>query len=288
MFPSFLSLYRHDDEDVVCEEVIQAEETHFHPEEPFETTKYSQERLQVQKSNKMHASVVTKPPIDPTSMTELQLHHQYTTDDNVTNEAPQRTLNVEEKEEPEKKTHVKGHKRVNREHTEKPKKESIERPKQNSATMEKIKKKDVEERIRRKTDQGSYSNFSVDEGKLYGKKDTILRLTWKGKLVKLRKYLRDVRTHQYINRQDSLGRTALHYAASWDCPQTLKLLLSIPNVRTDIEDSEGNTAFRKACEIASQSCTKLLMEFGDEAQVVVADKRECRNQGEEYLRPIII
>ena len=72
-----------------------------------------------------------------------------------------------------------------------------------------LEKVGIEKKIRRKIDEGSYSNFSVDEKKLFGKKDYILRYTWKGKLVKLRKYLKDKKTHQFINQHDYCGRTAL-------------------------------------------------------------------------------
>ena len=57
-------------------------------------------------------------------------------------------------------------------------------------------------RIRRKIDEGSYPNASVDEEKL----PTLLRYTWKGKLMKMRKYLQDKTKHSKINRQDNQGR----------------------------------------------------------------------------------
>lgn len=57
-------------------------------------------------------------------------------------------------------------------------------------------------RIRRKIQEGSYPNFSVIESNL----PTLLRLTWKGKLVKLKKYLADDTRHVKINRQDDQGR----------------------------------------------------------------------------------
>ena len=139
--------------------------------------------------------------------------------------------------------------------------------------IEKMEKKGIEKRIRRKIDEGSYSNFSVDEKKLFGYKDYILRYTWKGKLVKLRKYLKDKHTHIFINRQDYCGRTALHYAASWGCHQTLKLLLSVPGIKVNLQDADGKTAIRKACEIRSLTCVKMLVEAGANVTLNGADRR---------------
>ena len=57
-------------------------------------------------------------------------------------------------------------------------------------------------RIRRKIEQGSYPNLSVDEESL----PTLLRYTWKGKLMKIRKYLQNKNKHSKINRRDDQGR----------------------------------------------------------------------------------
>ena len=57
-------------------------------------------------------------------------------------------------------------------------------------------------RTRRKIEEGSYPNFSVDEDKL----PTLLRFTWKAKLNKLKKYLKNSSKHKKINLQDSEGR----------------------------------------------------------------------------------
>ena len=154
--------------------------------------------------------------------------------------------------------------------------------------VEKMKQKGIEKRIRRKLEEGSYSNFSVNEKKLYGYKDTILRYTWKGKLVKLRKLLKDTKSQVFINRQDYCGRTALHYAASWDCPQTMKLLLSIPGIALNLQDADGKTALRKACEIKSLSCVKLLIEHGANPRIVASDRRNpfeyvIQDQGDEAI-----
>ena len=136
-----------------------------------------------------------------------------------------------------------------------------------------MKKKGVENRTRRKLEEGSYDNFSVDIKKLFGKKKTILRLAWKGKYTKLRKHLQDKNTHKYINERDYCGRTALHYAASWDCPQITNLLLSIPNLNVDAQDGDQKTPLRKACEIKSLACIKLLAECGASLRIVGAYKR---------------
>ena len=125
--------------------------------------------------------------------------------------------------------------------------------------IEKMKKKGIEKKIRRQLEEGSYNNFSVDERKLFGKKDTTLRLTWKGKYPKLNKLLKDEKIHKYINRRDYCGRTALHYAASWNEPQILKLLLSIPCINVDAQDGDQKASLRKAFELKSLFHTPFLM-----------------------------
>lgn len=60
----------------------------------------------------------------------------------------------------------------------------------------------IDAQTRRKIQNGSYPNGSVDEQKL----PKLLRYTWKFKLNKLRKYLSDETKHCKINRQDDKGR----------------------------------------------------------------------------------
>lgn len=129
------------------------------------------------------------------------------------------------------------------------------------------------QRIRRKNDVGSYSWDSVDEKKMFGKKDTIMRFAWKGKLNKLKKHLGNSSTHKYINVQDNAGRTAVHFSASWDCPQTLQELLKVPGVDVNLRDDEGKTPLRKAVEIDSIDCVRMLIDFGANAKIEAYDKR---------------
>ena len=99
-----------------------------------------------------------------------------------------------------------------------------------AASVDKLTKKGYVPRIRRIREEGSYDNNSVDEKKMMKKNENVLRYTWKGKLLKLRNYVNQRKHHKEINMQDECGRSACHFASSWDCPKTLSTLLLIPGI----------------------------------------------------------
>jgi len=149
-------------------------------------------------------------------------------------------------------------------------------------------KKGRAQRIRRVRTEGSYNNNSVNEKKLMKKKQHVLRYTWKGKLLKLRSYLSHVKNHREINLQDECGRSACHFAASWDCPKTLKTLLTVPRVSVNLQDDEGKTPLFKAVEINSLDCVKMLIEHGANPRITSRDGRNAfefalQEKGDEAL-----
>ena len=127
-----------------------------------------------------------------------------------------------------------------------------------------------EARIRRKILEGSYPNQSVpDENKLC----TVLRLAWKGKIDKLRKYFENSFKWNKVNRQDEFGRTALHFAASWGDTKLMKLLLNIPGIKLDIKDANEMTPLFKAVEVKSLPAVKLPIEDGEKYKISCRDGR---------------
>jgi len=128
----------------------------------------------------------------------------------------------------------------------------------------------VRTRVRRNIMEGSYPNWSVNEEGL----DSVLRYAWKGKLKKLERYLRDKKRHEYINIEDSSGRTALHYGASWGCIRTLKILMNIPDIQLNMRDEHGKTPLFKAVEINSMECAEHLINSGANSLIPARDSRD--------------
>jgi len=128
----------------------------------------------------------------------------------------------------------------------------------------------VKTRVRRKIMEGSYPNWSVNEEGL----DSVLRYAWKGKLKKLERYLRDKKRHEYINIEDSSGRTALHYGASWGCIRTIKTLMNIPDIQLNMRDEHGKTPLFKAVEINSIESVEHLMNSGANSLIPARDSRD--------------
>ena len=142
-----------------------------------------------------------------------------------------------------------------------------------AAIMDKLTKKGYVPRIRRIRAEGSYDNNSVDEKKMLRKNENILRYTWKGKLLKLRNYVNQTKHHKEINMQDGCGRSACHFASSWDCPKTLSTLLMVPGIDVNLQDDEGKTPLYKAVEINSINCVKLLIQHGANPRITAQDNR---------------
>ena len=126
-------------------------------------------------------------------------------------------------------------------------------------------------KIRRKLYEGSYPNSSVpDENEI---RSSVLRYAWKGKIDKLRKYFEEPKKWQKVNRQDDLGRTALHYAASWGDTKLIQFLLSIPGINLNIKDCNDMTPLFKAVEIKSLAAVKLLIDGGANPLITLRDGR---------------
>ena len=106
------------------------------------------------------------------------------------------------------------------------------------------------------------------------KNENILRYTWKGKLLKLRKYVNQTKHHKEINMQDECGRSACHIASSRNCPRTLNTLLLVPGIAINLQDDEGKTPLYKAVEINSISCVKLLIQHGANSRITAQDNRD--------------
>ena len=132
-----------------------------------------------------------------------------------------------------------------------------------------IGKKCLPRKRRRDIEEGSYPNCSVDDNKL----PSLMRFVWKGKVEKVRHYLADSAKHAKVNRQDAIGRSALHFAASWGCVDTMKQLLQIPGIDVNIKDGQYKTPLFKAAEVNSLECVKLLLEAGANPTTTVRDGR---------------
>ncbi|XP_066927409.1 uncharacterized protein [Clytia hemisphaerica] len=124
---------------------------------------------------------------------------------------------------------------------------------------------------RRGIEEGSYPNWTVKANKL---PSPILRFTWKGKLEKLEKFLLKDKNHCQINLSDERKRTALHYAASWGCAETTKLLLNIKGLSINAQDEHGKTPLYKAVENGSLEIVKLLVEAGADSRIAACDDRD--------------
>lgn len=135
-------------------------------------------------------------------------------------------------------------------------------------------------RIRRKLLTGSYANMSeVNETKL----PTIVRYAWKAKINKLRDYLNTEDNQAKVNKRDGFERTALHVAASWADHKMLEALLAVPGVKVNADDCDGKTPLRKAVEINSLACVKLLIEHNADCNIVAKDKRNPFDYALEVL-----
>ncbi|XP_012559526.2 receptor-interacting serine/threonine-protein kinase 4 isoform X1 [Hydra vulgaris] len=126
------------------------------------------------------------------------------------------------------------------------------------------------ERTRRKIDCGSYPNESVNEDSL----PKILRYVWKGKLKKLKTYLGNPANRANIDCVDNLGRSALHFAASWGCLKFVLFLLE-NGAAVNIRDSQGKTPLFKAVEIRALQCVKVLMKNGADVNIKCHDSRSA-------------
>ncbi|XP_066916677.1 uncharacterized protein [Clytia hemisphaerica] len=127
-----------------------------------------------------------------------------------------------------------------------------------------------EVRVRRKILEGSYPNWTVIDDKL----PRVLRYTWKGKLKKLKKLLSKEERRKDINKEDTQGRTALHYASSWGCIRTLQILIRIPNIQINARDEHGKTPLYKAVEIDSTDCVETLIALGANVLIPAYDTRD--------------
>ena len=133
------------------------------------------------------------------------------------------------------------------------------------------KKQQPAPKVRRDILQGSYPNLTVkDESHL----PNLLRFSWKGKVEKLEAYLRNPKNKSKINFQvDSNGRTALHFAASWADERIVWILVRVPGINLDLQDSHGMTPLFKAVQIHSLDCTKTLVEAGSDPSISCKDGR---------------
>lgn len=132
-------------------------------------------------------------------------------------------------------------------------------------------------RARREIMAGSYLNSSVIENEL----PAVVRFAWKGKINKLRLYLRMRRSN--VNQHDGMGRTALHMAASWGDADMISFLLGVRGINIDAKDRDGKTALRKAVEVNSLPCVKLLIEHRADALLAAKDCRTPFEYALQYL-----
>lgn len=141
-----------------------------------------------------------------------------------------------------------------------------------AAITRKVLKKGGIIKQRHTTKECSYPVTSVDEKRLTEEREHILRYSWKGRSMKLRSLLsnrRDVDNYRDINRFDSCGRTAAHFAASWGDYVTLQTLMSTLSIDLNRQDDEGKTPLYKAVEVGSFKCVGLLLL--NEANPLIAD-----------------
>ena len=126
-------------------------------------------------------------------------------------------------------------------------------------------------KVRRQLHEGSYPNLSVKEE---AHLPHLLRFSWKGKIEKLEAYLKSPQNRNKINLQvDSNGRTALHFVASWGDEKCVEILLRVPGINLDLQDSSGMTALFKAAQIQSFPCVKALVEAGSNPLISCKDGR---------------
>jgi len=129
-------------------------------------------------------------------------------------------------------------------------------------------------RERRKVLEGSYPNFTVkDENKL----PALLRYTWKGKIMKLKRHLEKKNAGDFqINMQDEFGnRCALHLAASWGDDEIVQLLLKVSDIDVNLKDRLKMTPLFKAVQIQSLACVKLLVGAGADSTISCCDTRNA-------------
>jgi len=84
----------------------------------------------------------------------------------------------------------------------------------------------------------------------------------------IEEYLNDKTKNIDVNKLDSLGQTALHWASASGYPTTCELLLS-RGANPRIQDKSGETALHKAAWRGSAECVAVLLAHG-------ADP-DCRN-----------
>jgi len=77
----------------------------------------------------------------------------------------------------------------------------------------------------------------------------------------IEEYLNDRTKNIDVNKLDSLGQTALHWASASGYPTTCELLLS-RGANPLIQDKSGETALHKAAWRGSAECVQVLLEHG--------------------------
>ena len=82
----------------------------------------------------------------------------------------------------------------------------------------------------------------------------------------IEEYLDDKTKNIDVNKLDSLGQTALHWAAASGYPTTCELLLS-RGADPSIQDKSGETALHKAAWRGSVECVQVLLAHGASPEV---------------------
>lgn len=139
--------------------------------------------------------------------------------------------------------------------------------------IEKLTKEGRPQTVRNRRKIGSYELNSVDERELLLKKEHLLRYAWKGKTAKLERLYADPYYGKEINRTDSCGRTALHYAAAFGDCKMIELLVLFQDLDFNLRDDEGKTPLFKAVELGSAECVKLLLDHQANPCIAASDGR---------------
>lgn len=80
-----------------------------------------------------------------------------------------------------------------------------------------------------------------------------------------------------INDLDEAGLGLIHWAADRNQLDVLRILLGLPGLNINLQDSEGQTALHYAASCGHKDCLELLLEKGADKMIVCADGSMARD-----------